>query len=73
MADETNYSKRELDHYFKDITERLSRQDVTLSKILEQTSKTNGRVSKLEFWRNTIGWGFGVLTTAIIFILNYFK
>lgn len=80
MADDSNYSKRELDHYFNDMKERLkkqdemlSKQDEMLSKIFEQTSKTNGRVSSLEFWRNAIGWGFGVIMTITLFTLNYIK
>jgi len=73
MSDEPNYSKRELDHYFNDMKERLNKQDEMLNKIFEQTSKTNGRVNRLEFWRNAIGWGFGVIMTITLFTLNYIK
>lgn len=73
MADDSNYSKREQDHFFNDIKERLEKQDAMLIKILEQATKTNGRVNKLEFWRNAIGWGFGVIMTITLFTLNYIK
>lgn len=73
MSEESNYSKRELDHYFNDMKERLNKQDEMLNKIFEQTSKTNGRVNSLEFWRNAIGWGFGVIMTITLFTLNYIK
>ncbi|MDQ5930942.1 MAG: hypothetical protein QG674_106 [Patescibacteria group bacterium] len=73
MADDSNYSKREQDHFFTDIKERLEKQDAMLIKILDQATKTNGRVNKLEFWRNAIGWGFGVIMTIVLFTLNYIK
>lgn len=73
MADDSNYSKRELDHYFGDIKQTLEKQNVILEEIRAQTTKTNGRVSRLEFWRGVIIWGFGVLLTITIFLLNYFK
>lgn len=73
MADDTNYSKREQDHFYNDIKERLEKQDGMLTKILEQALKTNGRVNKLEFWRNAIGWGFGVIMTIVLFTINYLK
>lgn len=38
---EKNYSKRELDHYFKDVR-------ADLGEIKVQTTKTNGRVTKIE-------------------------
>lgn len=70
---EKNYSKRELDHYFTDIKQTLVSQNIILERIEQQTTKTNGRVSKLEFWRGVIIWGFGVLLTITLFILNYIK
>lgn len=73
MAKEPNYSKRELDHYFSDIKEILSKQNVMLEEIKTQTIKTNGRVSKLEWWRNAIIWGTPVLITITIFLVNTVK
>ncbi len=73
MPDDSNYSKRELDHYFGDIKETLRSQNEILARIETQVLKTNGRVNSLEFWRNAIGWGFGVILTVSLFTLNYFK
>lgn len=70
---EKNYSKREQDHFQNDIKSRMDKQDEMLSKILDQTLKTNGRVNKLEFWRNAIAWGFGVMFTIVLFVINYYK
>ena len=47
MNDEP-YSKREQDHFFKELFWRMDKQDSTLQRIEEQTVKTNGRVSLLE-------------------------
>lgn len=68
-----NYSKRELDHYFGDIKGTLEKQNIILEEIKIQTTKTNGRVSALEWWRNAIVWCFTILITVTIFIFNYFK
>ena len=38
---EQDYSKREIDHFMKDITGQLS-------KILEQTTRHNGRLTRVE-------------------------
>ena len=80
MADDSNYSKREQDHFFTDIKERLEKQDAMLIKILDQALKTNGRVTnsereiaKLKWWKGAIGWGFGLIVTLVLFTLNYFK
>jgi hypothetical protein len=67
---EKNYSKREFDHFFTDITKRLEKQDEILSDILTQAKATNGRVNWLEFWRSSLAWGFGVLLTVSLFIAN---
>ena len=47
---EDPYSKREQDHFFGELFKRMDTQDVTLERIETQTSKTNGRVTKLEDW-----------------------
>ncbi len=45
---EKNYSKREQDSFRGTMLSRMDNQDGMLGKILDQTSKTNGRVTKLE-------------------------
>ena len=73
MPDESNYSKRELDFFIKEIRDTLEIQNQMLARIETQVLKTNGRVNKLEFWRNAIGWGFGVIMTVVLFTINYYK
>jgi hypothetical protein len=69
---EPNYSKRELDHYLGDLKEILVKQNVTLEEIKTQTIKTNGRVSKLEWWQGAIIWGTPILISIAIFLFNKF-
>jgi len=45
---EQEYSKRELDHKFLDVHEKLDALIVSGEKTLAQTIRTNGRTSKLE-------------------------
>jgi hypothetical protein len=42
------------DERHADNKETLSRQDITLEKILTQTTRTNGRVNDLESWKDRI-------------------
>lgn len=62
---EKNYSKRELDNFFVEFDKRMSHQDDLLTEIKMQTTRTNGRVSKLEFWITALKWTCGVLWTLI--------
>lgn len=79
MPDESNYTKREQDHFFTDIKSHLQRQDVTLARIEAQVLKTNGRVTasekdiaELKWWKSSIIWGWGVLFAVILFLANKF-
>lgn len=72
MSDET-YSKREQDHFFGELFKRMDKQDETLGRIEGQTTKTNGRVTKLEektddypSTRKTVQWIMGVGAAAIV-------
>jgi len=71
MENGVNYSQRELDHFFLDIQNRLTR-------IEEQTKKTNGSVAALQGWRMYITGGLAVVVVLLVPILifiatNYIK
>lgn len=65
---EKNYTKRETDEYRKDMKNHMNAQDIMLKQILEQTSKTNGRVSKLEWLSMIFKWAIGALGTFIVIV-----
>ena len=76
---ESNYSKRELDHFLGDIKTHLKRQDEVLARIEAQVLKTNGRVTtsekdiaELKWWKSSIIWGWGVIVTILLFLANKF-
>ena len=79
MANESNYSKRQQDHFFTDTKSHLKRQDETLARIEAQVLKTNGRVTagekdiaELKWWKSSIIWGWGVLFAIILFLADKF-
>lgn len=51
---DNDYTKREIEYFFKEIAEALKRQDVFLIEIRSEVKKTNERVSLLEFWRESL-------------------
>lgn len=63
------YSNRELDRMFKDITDMLDR-------IEKQTTQTNGSVANLKLWRAYTTGAVAVLTTlllpCILLILSHY-
>ena len=65
---DNEYTKREIDLIVKGVTDHINssdgNQNEKLDKILDQTTKTNGRVTKLEGWR---AWLVG--TTTLVPIL----
>lgn len=63
---EQNYSKRELDHFFVEFGKRMDHQDTLLGEIKMQTTKTNGRVTRIEFWISTLKWTCGALWTLLL-------
>ena len=56
------YLNREIDEKWKDITDSLSR-------IEAQTTKTNGRVTALEMWKNVEVGAISILTFLVVPVL----
>jgi len=54
--------------------DRLTSLEEKIDKILVQTTKTNGRVDRIEDWRKNqskiVWWGMGILATIIILIIQ---
>lgn len=59
-----DYSKREIDEKFTDIKESLNRIEV-------QTTKHNGRLTRIEKWQYTVIGATSVLTFIGGFIITY--
>jgi hypothetical protein len=69
--EQDDYSKREIDVFMQEIKDALIR-------IEAQTTRTNGRVNKLENWRGFITGGLAILSAImlpVVFIVigNYLK
>lgn len=73
MTDDGYTIKEFIGHYMEDIKEQIAEIHTDVKEIKIQTLKTNGRVSKLEFWRSVIVWGFGVLVALSIPIGAFIK
>lgn len=70
-----DYSKREVDQYFKEINVKLDhiKDDFggSLGEIKVQTKETNGRVKALEFWKQFVIGGMAVGTFLVIPLLGF--
>lgn len=56
---DAEYTNRELDEKFDGLHEKLD-------LILAQTTKTNGRVNRLEVWRGFITGGLAIIAIVIL-------
>lgn len=64
---EGDYSKREIDLLIENVKQHINDTITTpLARIEEQTTKTNGRVTALENWRNYIAGCVVVITLVIL-------
>lgn len=61
---ETPFSNREIKEKFEAVHEDVR-------SILAQTTKTNGRVSKLESWQSFMQGGLAILALLVVPILIY--
>ena len=63
-VNEINIATKVQTAHFEDIK-------ATLKRIEEQTMKTNGRVSKLEFWQNKIVGAIIIISTIVLSLVAY--
>lgn len=70
MADH-QISNEIIQRNFEDVNKRFNIQDETLSKILEQALKTNGRVGSLENWKAEWSGYFKALATFVIPVVMF--
>lgn len=63
---EKPYQKRELDYYFDELKQHLKKQDETLGRVEAQTTKTNGRVTKLEWNDKAFLWAVSAIWTLLL-------
>jgi hypothetical protein len=75
MNNEVPYSNREIDEHFKALRETLifhnTSQMSILTRIETQTTKTNGRVSRLEAWRSYIAGSIAVVSFLVIPLVGW--
>ena len=71
------YTKRELDHYFKEMRDTINEILFDVKEIKVQTTKTNGSVKEHKLYFHILWVGLGILGTTIIVllpsILGFFK
>lgn len=60
-----SYDPNSIDAMFARILQRMDTQDEILGRIESQTTRTNGRVSKLEQWRTDIRARVAVISAGI--------
>lgn len=69
--DDTPYSKREQDHFQTEILGRMDKQDIQLNRIEAQTIKTNGRVTKHDWYFKIMWWMLGIIGAVLLTMLPF--
>lgn len=68
---EKPFTNREIRLMFEGQGEQIKEVHKDVKEVLEQTKKTNGRVSKLESWQAYIKGGLTILSILVVPILIY--
>lgn len=63
------YTKRELDHYFEDMRDKLSQILFDVKEVKIQTTKTNGSVKEHKLYFRIFWVALGVLGTSFVILL----
>jgi hypothetical protein len=71
MSDSVQRELGSLTEQVKSVHEKTKEQTEILKRIDVATQKTNGRVSRLEFWRSAIIWGSSALWGIMVLIAPF--
>lgn len=72
MPDENSYTIKEfITHRLEDVSNKISDMHEDLKEVKKQTTETNGRVSKLEWWRNAVIVAVGAVWAVLLIIFPY--
>ena len=63
-----DFTNREIEHFFAEIKDALVSQNKILEEIKTQVKLTNGRVTKLEFWKEGLMAKLSGIAAAIAVI-----
>lgn len=67
--EEASYTKRELDHYFQDMRSNIKEILTDGKETKVQVYKTNGRVTKHDWYFRALWWALGICGTILVLIV----